>query len=93
MFDMFALWYDNQENYYTLKQNVPKNIYYPLVMLHTCTVIWKSKEGVTMTLPESETVDHPRKRKEKTQNTESHNTNKLEQPTQLERTITTPQYN
>ena len=46
-----------------------------------------------MTLPESETVDHPRKREEKTQNTDSHNTIKLEQSTQLERTITTPQYN
>ena len=46
-----------------------------------------------MTLPESETVDHPRKRKEKTQNTDSHNTIKLEQPTQLERTMTTLQYN
>ena len=34
-----------------------------------------------MTLPESETVDHPRKREEKTQNTDIHNTIKLEQPT------------
>ena len=51
------------------------------------------KEGVTMTLPESETVDHPRKGEEKTQNTDSHNTIKLEQPTQQEKTITTPQYN
>ena len=39
------------------------------------------------------TVDYPRKREEKTQNTGSHNTIKLEQPTQLERTITTPQKN
>ena len=30
-----------------------------------------------MNLPESETVDHPRKREEKTQNTDSHNTIKL----------------
>ena len=36
-----------------------------------------------MTLPESETVDHPRKREEMTQSTEL----------KLERTITTPQYN
>ena len=46
-----------------------------------------------MTLPESGTVHHPRKRDEKTQNTDSHNTVKLEQPTQLEKAITTPQYN
>ena len=48
-----------------------------------------------MNLPESETVDHPRKREEKTQNADSHmyNTIKLEQPTQLGRTITTPQNN
>ena len=46
-----------------------------------------------MTLLESETVDHPLKCEEKTQNTDSHNTIKLEQPTQLERTITTPQNN
>ena len=46
-----------------------------------------------MTLPESETVDHPRQREEKTQNTESHNTIKLEQPTQLAKTITTLQNN
>ena len=44
-----------------------------------------------MTLPESETVDHPRKHEEETQNTDSHNTIKLEQPTQLERTINIPQ--
>ena len=31
-----------------------------------------------MTLPESETVDHPRIREEKTQNADSHNTIKLE---------------
>ena len=36
-----------------------------------------------MTLPESETFDHTRKREEKTQNTDSHNTIKQEQPTQL----------
>ena len=30
-----------------------------------------------MTLPESEIVDHPPKREEKTQNTDSHNTIKL----------------
>ena len=30
-----------------------------------------------MTLPEPETVDHPRKREEMTQNTDSHNTIKL----------------
>ena len=36
-----------------------------------------------MTLPESETVDHPWKREEKIQNTDSHSTFKLEQPTQL----------
>ena len=41
--------------------------------------------------PESETVDHPRKREEKTQNTDSHTTIKQEQPTELERTRTTPQ--
>ena len=46
-----------------------------------------------MALPESETVDHSRRREEKTQNTDSINTIKLEQPTQLERTIITPQYN
>ena len=46
-----------------------------------------------MTLSESETVDHPRKHEEKAQNTDSHNKIKLEQPTQLERTITTPRYN
>ena len=38
-----------------------------------------------MTLPESETVDHPRKHEEKTAITI-----KLVQPSQLERTITTP---
>ena len=43
-----------------------------------------------MTLPESETIDCPWKREEK-QNTDSHDTNKLEQPTQLDKTITTPQ--
>ena len=43
-----------------------------------------------MTLPESETVDHPQKREEKTQNADSHNTIKLEQPNKLESTITTP---
>ena len=41
-----------------------------------------------MTLQKSETVDHPRKREKKTQNTDSHNTIKLELPTQLERTMT-----
>ena len=41
-------------------------IYYPLVILHTCTVIWKSKGGCDHDLPESETVDHPSKREEKT---------------------------
>ena len=46
-----------------------------------------------MTLQESKTVDHSRKREENTQNTDSHNTIKLEQPTQLERTIAIPQYN
>ena len=46
-----------------------------------------------MTLPESETVGHPRKREEKTQNADSHNTIKLEQPAQLGRTITTPHNN
>ena len=45
-----------------------------------------------MTLPESETFN-PHKREEKTQSTDSHNTIKLEQPTELERTITTPQNN
>ena len=39
-----------------------------------------------MTLPESETVDHPRNSEEKTQNTDSHNTIILGQPNQLERT-------
>ena len=34
-----------------------------------------------MTLPELETVDHPRKRGEKTQNTDIQNIIKLEQPT------------
>ena len=48
---------------------------------------------MTITLPEFETVDYPRKREEKTQNTDSHNTFKLELPTQLERTITTSQEN
>ena len=42
---------------------------------------------IERTLPESETVDHPRQREEKIQNTGSHNIIKLEQPTQLERTI------
>ena len=56
-----------------------------------CYMIRNRKEGVTMTLQESKTVDHPQKREEKTQNTDSHNKTKLEQPTQLERTITTPQ--
>ena len=37
-----------------------------------------------MTLPKLVTVDCPRKREEKTKNTDSHNTIKLEQPTQLE---------
>ena len=46
-----------------------------------------------MILPESETVDHPQQLEEKTQNTDSHNTIKLEQLTQLERTITTAQFN
>ena len=46
-----------------------------------------------MTLPESETVDHPRKLEGKTQNADSHSTIKLEQPNQLESTITTPQNN
>ena len=49
-----------------------------------------------MTLPESVTVDHPRKREEKTQNTDSLNTIKLEQPTQLEahhNTIKDPKQN
>ena len=41
-----------------------------------------------MTLQKSETVDHPRKREKKTQNTDSHNRIKLELPTQLERTMT-----
>ena len=44
-----------------------------------------------MTLTESETVDHPQKREEKTQNADSHNMIKLEQPNLLESTITTPQ--
>ena len=43
-----------------------------------------------MTLPESETVDHHRKREKKTLNTDNHNTIKLKQPTQLERAITIP---
>ena len=51
-------------------------------------------------IPQSENVDHPRDLEEKTDNTDSHNTVKLEQPTpflnktiaQLERTLrTTPQ--
>ena len=46
-----------------------------------------------MTLPESETVDRPWKGEEKTKKTDSHNTIKLEQQTQVEKTITTPQYN
>ena len=46
-----------------------------------------------MTLTESETVDHPQKREEKTQNADSHNMIKLEQPNLLESTITTPQPN
>ena len=46
-----------------------------------------------MTLTESETVDHPQKREEKTQNADSHNMIKLEQPNLLESTITTPQNN
>ena len=46
-----------------------------------------------MAIPESETIDYPRKREEKTQNTCSHDTVKLEKPTQLERTITKPQNN
>ena len=46
-----------------------------------------------MTLPELETIDHPRKPKEMTQNADSHNTIKLEQPNQLKCTITTPKNN
>ena len=46
-----------------------------------------------MALPESETVDRPRKREEKTQNVDSHNTVKLQQPNQLESTIISPQNN
>ena len=45
-----------------------------------------------MTLPESETVDDTQQL-EKTQNTDNHSTIKLKQPTQLERTIDTQQYN
>ena len=41
---------------------------------------WEAKEGVTMSLLESEIVDHPRKREERTQTADSHNTIKLEQP-------------
>ena len=44
-----------------------------------------------MALTESETVDHPQKREEKTQNADSHNMIKLQQPNLLESTITTPQ--
>ena len=51
------------------------------------------ERGVTMTFPDSETVDRPRKREKKTQNANSHNTIKLEQSNQLESTITTPQNN
>ena len=46
-----------------------------------------------MTLPETEAVDHPRKREEKTQNADSNYTIKLEQSNQLASTITTPQNN
>ena len=95
----------NQENGYTLKQNFPINFpfyinlwpfawTYIIHWLFSTPAQWyeNRKDGVTMILPESETVDHPRKREEKTQNTDSHNTIKLEQLTQLERTINTPQY-
>ena len=58
---------------------------------HLHSDVENRKEGVTMTLPESETVD--RKCEEKTQNTDSHNTIKLKQPTRLEKTIATLQYN
>ena len=71
--------------HYTLKQNFPIHFPFDISLLR--------KKDVTVTLPESETVDHSRKREEKTQNTDRHNTVKLEQTTQLESTATTPQYN
>ena len=46
-----------------------------------------------MTLQELGTSDRPRKREEKTQRAESHNTIQLKQPNHLESTITTPQNN
>ena len=47
-----------------------------------------------MTLPESETVDHPRKREENTQNTDNHNTIKLSSnKLNYKEQFNTPQYN
>ena len=58
-------------------------------MLHTCTVM----KGVTMTLPESENVDHPRKLEEKAQNTDSRYTIYLATNSTIKDNLTTPQYN
>ena len=58
-------------------------------MLHTCTVM----EGVTMTLPESENVDHPRKLEEKAQNADSQHTIYLATNSAIKNNLTTPQYN
>ena len=62
-------------------------------LCYTPAQYYGNRRGVTMTLLESETVDHPWKSEEKTQNTESHNTIKLEQPNQVESTSTTSQNN
>ena len=90
----------------TLKQNFPINFPFilacdldlDLYILSTGYVVhlhsdMEIERNVTMPFPESETVNHPQKREEKTQSTDSNRTIKLEEPTQLERTITTPQYN
>ena len=88
----------------TLKRNFPINIpfdsslwpcpwtyiYYQLVMLHTCAVIWKSKGGYDHDLARIRDR-YSRKREEKTKNADSHNIIKLEQPNQLESIITTLQ--
>ena len=52
--------------------------YLALIIHSLCWTPYRNrKEGVTMALPESETVDHPQKRAEKIQNTDSHNKIKL----------------
>ena len=46
-----------------------------------------------MTLPESETVDHPRKREETTQKTAITQLNYLAASSTIKGNLTTPQYN